>query len=165
MLSTRSVVSHRIHCSRRVSNRTSGHRTAGNLYRRTAPFRSTRMTFSISLRAPRYVEHRSYTPSRTHRPLSTSTQPSEQTKYGHQSKKYRLLVTRGVTQRLHSPSLEALLSSDDAEDEEEGWIREDRQFSKARVVEELRYLGVPWSMYPSTVVFIQKEGCFVVVFG
>lgn len=79
---------------------------------------------------------------------------SSQPRYGHQSKTYRLLVSRGATQRLHSLTLGNDLSGDATKNEgEEDWIRLDRQFSRAKVEEELHYLGVPWSMYPPFVFF------------
>ena len=55
---------------------------------------------------------------------------------------YRLLVSRAVTQRLHSPSLAEAPSS--AVNTVEEWEKQDRRFAKANVEAGARLLGVSW---------------------
>ncbi|KAF1967137.1 hypothetical protein BU23DRAFT_603044 [Bimuria novae-zelandiae CBS 107.79] len=73
----------------------------------------------------------------------------------HESDAYRLLVSRGLTQQLHSQFLSpAPLSSSpptnpnqEKVEEEEGWIHNDRLLCKKGAVEALRVFGVPWDMF------------------
>ncbi|KAL5416466.1 hypothetical protein PMIN04_008173, partial [Paraphaeosphaeria minitans] len=77
---------------------------------------------------------------------------------------YRLLVSQGMTQRLHLPS-HRVSSSDDGvggggsatEDKEEEWVVRDRLVARQRVVGMLRYLGVPWKEFVRDVEGLEGE--------
>jgi hypothetical protein len=75
-------------------------------------------------------------------PLSMSINPSPDKDVLSNSVQYRQLVSRGATQRLHSPSLDhPLQTSNDA------WEFNERQIARGKARRHIQTLGVPWSMY------------------
>jgi hypothetical protein len=60
---------------------------------------------------------------------------------------YRQLISRAVTQRLHSPSLSHLKFQDVRADTLEAWELRERLISRDKARLETKILGVAWGMY------------------
>jgi hypothetical protein len=83
----------------------------------------------------------SYTPSTLERELSEELTTEEL------EVQYRQLISRAVTQRLHSPSLSHLKFQDVRADTLEAWELHERLISRDKARLETKMLGVAWGMY------------------